>query len=66
MPDQTKVTLTEPYIAGSYVVEEQRDDGTLVLRPDGGDDQIDPRREAEVETRRIVERHRQTFDELAQ
>lgn len=29
-----KVTLSEPDLAGSYVVEEQRDDGRLVLRPE--------------------------------
>lgn len=33
-----KVTLTEPAVAGSYVVAEQRDDGSLVLRPEGSDD----------------------------
>lgn len=31
-----KVTLTEPDIAGSYVVSEQRDDGILVLEPLAG------------------------------
>ena len=36
-----KVTLTEPAIAGSYVVAEQRDDGTLVLRPESSQDVID-------------------------
>jgi hypothetical protein len=36
-----KVTLTEPAIAGSYVVVEQRDDGTLVLRPETTDDVIE-------------------------
>lgn len=63
--DRTKVTLTEPDLAGSYVVTEQHDDGTLVLRPETGDDQVDARVAAEAETRRIVERHRDTFDELA-
>ena len=29
-----KVTLTEEPIAGSYVVAEQREDGTLVLQPE--------------------------------
>lgn len=33
-----KVTLTEDPIAGSYVVAEQRDDGTLVLRPESSDE----------------------------
>lgn len=36
-----KVTLTEPEVAGSYVVTEQRDDGTLVLRPESSDDVIE-------------------------
>jgi hypothetical protein len=35
-----KVTLTEPGIAGSYDVVEQRDDGTLVLRPETSDEVI--------------------------
>ena len=29
-----KVTLTEPGIAGDYVIEERRPDGSLVLAPD--------------------------------
>lgn len=36
-----KVTLTEPAVAGSYVVAEQRDDGSLVLRPESGEDVIE-------------------------
>jgi len=36
-----KVTLTEPGIAGSYDVVEQRDDGTLVLRPETSDEVIE-------------------------
>lgn len=37
-----KVTLTEPAIvAGSYVVCEQRDDGTLVLRPETSEELIE-------------------------
>jgi hypothetical protein len=36
-----RVTLTEPEIAGSYVVAEQRDDGTLVLRPETSDEVIE-------------------------
>lgn len=36
-----KVTLTEPEIAGSYVVAEQRADGTLVLRPESSDEVIE-------------------------
>lgn len=30
----TKVTLTEPGLAGDYVLEERLADGSLVLRPD--------------------------------
>ncbi len=36
-----KVTLHEPELAGSYVVAEQRDDGTLVLRPETSDEVIE-------------------------
>lgn len=36
-----KVTLTEPGLAGSYDVVEQRDDGTLVLRPETSDEVIE-------------------------
>lgn len=32
--DSVKVTLTEPGIAGSYVVAEKRPDGALVLKPE--------------------------------
>lgn len=35
-----KLTLTEPELAGSYVVAEQREDGTLVLKPETVDDVI--------------------------
>lgn len=35
-----KVALSEEPIAGSYVVAEQRDDGTLVLRPESSDEVI--------------------------
>lgn len=31
---RTKVTLTEPGVAGSYVVAERRANGTLVLEPE--------------------------------
>ena len=34
MEDELRVTLTEPGIAGSYVVAEKRPDGALVLKPD--------------------------------
>jgi hypothetical protein len=37
-----RVTLTEPdEMAGSYVVREQRDDGTLVLRPETSEEAIE-------------------------
>ena len=36
-----KVILTEEPLAGSYVVAEQRDDGTLVLRPEASDEVIE-------------------------
>jgi len=37
-----KVTLTEPeQLAGSYVVREQRHDGTLVLRPETSEEIIE-------------------------
>ena len=29
-----KITLTEPEIAGDYVLDERLEDGSLVLRPD--------------------------------
>ena len=35
-----KVTLSEPEIAGSYVVTERRSDGSLVLRPETVDDVV--------------------------
>jgi hypothetical protein len=55
-----KVTLTEPEVAGSYIVAEQRDDGTLVLRPEDSDPS-----EAEERARELAERHR-TLDYLAE
>ncbi len=36
-----RVTLTEPGLAGSYDVVEQREDGTLVLRPETSDEVIE-------------------------
>jgi regulator of RNase E activity RraA len=36
-----KVTLTEPDLAGSYVVADRRPDGTIVLRPEHSDEVID-------------------------
>lgn len=54
-----KVTLTEPEIAGSYVVAEQRDDGSLVLVP------ADSRGDTKERVREFAERHRETLDYLA-
>jgi hypothetical protein len=34
MEEPMKVVLTEPEIAGSYVLEERNADGSLLLRPD--------------------------------
>jgi hypothetical protein len=36
-----KVTLTEEPLAGTYVVREQHDDGTLVLRPETSEEVIE-------------------------
>ncbi|MGI8596479.1 MAG: hypothetical protein ACR2LY_04250 [Thermoleophilaceae bacterium] len=36
-----KVTLTEPEVAGSYVVAEHREDGTLILRPETSEEVIE-------------------------
>lgn len=36
-----KVTVDGPELSGPYVVAEQRDDGTLVLRPETSDEVIE-------------------------
>lgn len=36
-----KVTVEGPEFSGSYVVAEQREDGTLVLRPETSDEVIE-------------------------
>lgn len=36
-----KVTVNGPDLTGSYVVAEQRDDGTLVLRPESSEEVIE-------------------------
>ncbi len=36
-----KVTVSGPDLSGDYVVAEQRDDGTLVLRPETSDEVIE-------------------------
>ena len=37
----TTVTLSEPGVAGSYVIAEQRADGSLLLRPETVDEVVD-------------------------
>jgi hypothetical protein len=32
--DRTRITITEPGIAGSYELVERREDGSLLLRPE--------------------------------
>jgi regulator of RNase E activity RraA len=36
-----KVTVNGPDLSGDYVVAEQRDDGTLVLRPEASEEVIE-------------------------
>jgi hypothetical protein len=55
-----RVTLTEPEIAGSYIVAEQRNDGTLVLRPEGSDPCG-----TEERARQLAERYRETLNYLS-
>jgi hypothetical protein len=56
-----KVTVTGPDLNGSYVVAEQHDDGTLVLR------RADPAQsEIADRARELAERHRETLDYLAE
>ena len=38
-----KVTVTEPGIAGSYVLEERNPDGSMLLRPDTSVDEMQRR-----------------------
>ena len=59
MAETAPTRVTEPELAGSYVVAEQRDDGTLVLRPDGA-------AETGRRARDLAERHRETLDYLAE
>jgi hypothetical protein len=58
-----KVTLTEPEIAGSYLVEPQ-EDGTLVLVPDGEEPTLAEIREREGARAVTDEEFRSTFGEL--
>ncbi len=50
-----KVTLTEEPLAGSYVVAEQRDDGTLVLRPESSDEVIEQFANRPLDEREVTE-----------
>jgi uncharacterized linocin/CFP29 family protein len=43
-----KVTLTEPEVAGSYVVAERQGDGTLLLAPDTSIEAIRKRQDTEA------------------
>ncbi|MBA2506656.1 MAG: hypothetical protein H0V29_12050 [Thermoleophilaceae bacterium] len=50
-----KVTLTEPEVAGEYVVAEQREDGTLVLRPETSDEVIEQYASRDVSGDELIE-----------
>ena len=52
-----KVTLTEPEIAGSYVVAERQGDGTLVLAPDTSIEAIRARQGTEPMSPEDFEEH---------
>lgn len=52
-----KVTLTEPGVAGSYVVAERQGDGTLVLAPDTSIEAIRSRQGTEVMSPEDFEAH---------
>lgn len=60
-----KVTLTEEPLAGSYVVAEHHDDGTLVLRPENSDHQIGSHAATDRRIDEIAERHGETLERLA-
>lgn len=54
------VTLSGPGLAGSYVVAEERDDGSLVLRPESVEDVV-----AEFADRTLAEdEHEEMFRRL--
>ena len=55
-----KVTLTEPEIAGSYVVAERREDGTLILRPETSEEVIEQFADRVLEEDEFLE----SFDRL--
>jgi hypothetical protein len=58
-----RVTLTEPEIAGSYLVEPQ-EDGTLVLVPEGEEPTLVTIREWEGARAATGEEYREAFGEL--
>ena len=55
-----KVTLTEPEIAGPYVVAERREDGTLILRPETSEEVIEQFADRVLEEDEFLE----SFDRL--
>jgi hypothetical protein len=58
-----RVTLTEPEIAGSYLVEPQ-EDGTLVLVPEGEEPTLAAIREREGARAATADEFRDAFGEL--
>ena len=60
-----RVTLNEEPFAGSYIVDEEREDGTLVLRPDNGDYSATSAPEADRRIDEIAARHGETLQRLA-
>lgn len=58
-----RVTLTEPEIAGSYLVEPQ-EDGTLVLMPEGEEPTLVAIREREGARAATDEEFRRAFGDL--
>ncbi len=55
-----KVTVNGPDLSGDYVVAEQRDDGTLVLRPESSNEVIDQFADRPLSESEVVE----SFDRL--
>lgn len=60
-----KVTLTEEPLAGSYVVAEHHDDGTLVLRPENSDQRIGSHGPTDRRIDEVAKRHGDTLGRLA-
>jgi hypothetical protein len=58
--DPIRVTLTEPDVAGAYLVSERRDDGSLVLQPAD-----DPADELRAQLRGLARTHHATLERLA-